>query len=94
LDKYDALTLATVKILSLRKGSSDIDRMEKKWLLYSLNPMSMNLMMFLGNDLIEAIPLEKDSIPVPGYLGHFKRALKEGDPAMPRTSRIPGDRTC
>jgi hypothetical protein len=77
LDKYDALTLATVKILSLRKGSSDIDRMEKKWLLYSLNPMSMNLMMFLGNDLIEAIPLEKDSIPVPGYLGHFKRALKE-----------------
>jgi len=39
--------------------------------------MSMNLMMFLGNDLIEAIPLEKDSIPVPGYLGNFKRALKE-----------------
>ncbi|HLO83302.1 MAG TPA: hypothetical protein VK166_20205 [Chitinophagaceae bacterium] len=39
--------------------------------------MSMNLMMFLGNDLIEAIPLEKDSISVPGYLGNFKRALKE-----------------
>lgn len=34
-------------------------------------------MMFLGNDLIEAIPLEKEHIPVPGYLGNFKRALKE-----------------
>lgn len=37
----------------------------------------MNLMMFLGNDLIEAIPLEKNNISIPGYLGHFKRALKE-----------------
>jgi hypothetical protein len=71
------LALATVKILLAKKGNSDIDRLLEKLLLYSLNPMSMNLMMFLGNDLIEAIPLEKDSIPVPGYLGHFKRALKE-----------------
>jgi len=39
--------------------------------------MSMNLMMFLGNDLLEAIPLDKESIPIPGYLGNFKRALKE-----------------
>jgi hypothetical protein len=37
----------------------------------------MNLMMFLGNDLIEAIPLDKENIPVPGYLGNFKRLLKE-----------------
>jgi hypothetical protein len=37
----------------------------------------MNLMMFLGNDLIEAIPLDKENIPVPGYLGNFKRYLKE-----------------
>ncbi|MGB4772397.1 MAG: hypothetical protein WBP58_13100 [Chitinophagaceae bacterium] len=37
----------------------------------------MTLMMFLGNDLIEAVPLDKENIPVPGYLGHFKRALKE-----------------
>lgn len=37
----------------------------------------MTLMMFLGNDLIEVIPLEKENIPVPGYLGNFKRALKE-----------------
>ena len=34
-------------------------------------------MMYLGNDLIEAIPLEQDSIPRPGYLGSFKRSLKE-----------------
>ena len=37
----------------------------------------MNLMMFLGNDLIETIPLEKENIPIPGYLGRFKRLLKE-----------------
>jgi hypothetical protein len=37
----------------------------------------MNLMMFLGNDLLEAVPLDKESIPVPGYLGNFKRSLKE-----------------
>ncbi len=37
----------------------------------------MTLMMYLGNDLIEAIPLDKENIPVPGYLGNFKRALKE-----------------
>jgi len=33
--------------------------------------------MFLGNDLIEAIPLEQERIPRPGYLGNFKRGLKE-----------------
>jgi len=37
----------------------------------------MTLMMFLGNDLIEAIPLDKENVPIPGYLGNFKRALKE-----------------
>jgi hypothetical protein len=37
----------------------------------------MNLMMFLGNDLLEAVPLDKDSIPIPGYLGNLKRSLKE-----------------
>ncbi len=37
----------------------------------------MKLMMFVGNDLIEAIPLEQEWIPRPGYLGSFKRALKE-----------------
>lgn len=37
----------------------------------------MNLMMYVGNDLIESIPLEKGRISKPGYLGHYKRVLKE-----------------
>ncbi len=32
--------------------------------------------MYIGNDLIEAIPLDDDKIRVPGYVGHFKRFLK------------------
>ncbi|MCZ2459793.1 MAG: hypothetical protein LC128_09200 [Chitinophagales bacterium] len=36
----------------------------------------MNLMMFLGNDLIESVPLELGRISKPGYLGSFKRAMK------------------
>ncbi|MDX2045376.1 MAG: hypothetical protein SFU87_01235 [Chitinophagaceae bacterium] len=37
----------------------------------------MELMMYLGNDLIEAVPLENGRISKPGYLGNFKRKLKE-----------------
>jgi len=33
--------------------------------------------MYLGNDLIEAVPLEDSNIPKPGYVGSFKRNLKE-----------------
>ena len=36
----------------------------------------MKLMMYIGNDLIEAVPLEDANIPKPGYLGNFKRNLK------------------
>jgi hypothetical protein len=36
----------------------------------------MNLMMYIGNDLIEAIQLDLDKIPKPGYVGSFKRNLK------------------
>ena len=36
----------------------------------------MQLMMFIGNDLIEAIPLQKEGLRQPGYLGKFKRNLK------------------
>jgi hypothetical protein len=32
--------------------------------------------MYIGNDLIEAVPLEKDKIKKPGYLGSYKRLLK------------------
>jgi len=36
----------------------------------------MQLMMYIGNDLIEAVPLDPERIPRPGYLGSFKRCLK------------------
>jgi hypothetical protein len=36
----------------------------------------MKLMMYIGNDLIEAIQLDDDKIRIPGYVGHFKRDLK------------------
>lgn len=36
----------------------------------------MELMMYIGNDLIESIPLDQRRIQKPGYLGNFKRALK------------------
>lgn len=36
----------------------------------------MQLMMYIGNDLIEAVPVDKERIPKPGYLGSFKRCLK------------------
>jgi hypothetical protein len=38
--------------------------------------MTMKLMMYIGNDLIEAIQLEDDKIRIPGYVGDFKRNLK------------------
>ena len=57
----------------------------------------MNLMMFLGNDLIEAIPLDKENIPVPGYLGNFKRYLKnkyrDSDSAIPGSAGFFCDRS-
>ncbi len=33
-------------------------------------------MMYIGNDLIEAIQVEASMIQKPGYLGQFKRNLK------------------
>ena len=37
----------------------------------------MKLMMYIGNDLIEAVPLDHEQVPTPGYLGKIKRNLKE-----------------
>lgn len=34
-------------------------------------------MMYLGNDLIEAVPINTSDLRVPGYLGKFKRNLKQ-----------------
>ena len=36
----------------------------------------MLLMLYIGNDLIESVKLDSDKIPKPGYLGQFKRVLK------------------
>lgn len=36
----------------------------------------MQLMMYIGNDHIESVSLDKDRISKPGYLGTFKRNLK------------------
>lgn len=36
----------------------------------------MQLMMFIGNDLIESIQLNLENIPKPGYVGSIKRTLK------------------
>ena len=33
-------------------------------------------MMFLGNDLIESVPINVQDLRIPGYLGKFKRNLK------------------
>lgn len=41
------------------------------------NPLSMTLLMYLGNDLIEAVPLSNDKLSQPGYLGGYKRQLKQ-----------------
>jgi hypothetical protein len=36
----------------------------------------MKLLMYIGNDLIESVPLDTEKIRKPGYLGSFKRTLK------------------
>lgn len=49
----------------------------------------MKLMMFIGNDLIEAVPLNDQDIRVPGYLGKFKRHLKEKYDQLLKSSNEP-----
>jgi hypothetical protein len=34
-------------------------------------------MMYLQNDLLETVPLDRDRVSIPGYLGKIKRDLKE-----------------
>ena len=36
----------------------------------------MQLMLYIGNDLIESVKLDSEKIAKPGYLGQFKRCLK------------------
>lgn len=39
--------------------------------------ISMELVMYLGFDLIDAVPLNTDKITQPGYVGSIKRELME-----------------
>jgi len=48
----------------------------------------MQLMMYLGNDLIASVPLHSDRIPQPGYLGQFKRYMKEKYSELIRESSL------
>jgi hypothetical protein len=49
----------------------------KKGIFFVITNKPMELMMYVGNDHIDSIPINKTKIPVPGYLGHLKRYLKE-----------------
>jgi hypothetical protein len=44
--------------------------------IFVTNPNPMNLLMYIGDDLVESVPLEKEMISKPGYLGNFKRRLQ------------------
>jgi hypothetical protein len=54
-------------------------------------PKPMQLMMYIGNDLIESVPLHLDRISQPGYLGQFKRVLKEKYADLIRESSVTPD---
>lgn len=42
----------------------------------------MQLMMYIGNDLIEAVALDRELVSQQGYLGKIKRHLKEKHHSM------------
>lgn len=48
----------------------------------------MQLMMYIGNDLIEAVKLNEELVSKPGYLGKFKRMLKEKYAELIRESEV------
>jgi hypothetical protein len=64
--KYD-LNIMGIMLLTSDQG----------FLYFALYLFPMELMMYLGNDLIESIPIHFDQLSQPGYLGKFKRVLKE-----------------
>ncbi len=46
-------------------------------------------MMFVGNDLIESVPINPSDLKVPGYLGKFKRSLKSKYAELIQTASQP-----
>lgn len=71
------MVFANVQSVNLlpKKSSSEIVLKPKIGLVCTIS-CYMQLMMYIGNDLIEAVPLDLKSIPKPGYVGSFKRSLK------------------
>jgi hypothetical protein len=53
------------------------------------NPAPMKLLMYISNDLIDSVPLEKSKIVYPGYIRRFTRILKEKHDTLIRQS--PGE---
>jgi hypothetical protein len=49
----------------------------KKLFYFGPNPVAMKLMMYLGNDLVESLPVNVKELSVPGYLGRLKRQLRQ-----------------
>ena len=37
----------------------------------------MQLMMYIGNDLVESVPLDRNKVTIPGYVGTLKRELEQ-----------------
>ena len=68
---------ATVKLHSAKKSTYWIVHIPKNYFFCIIQyPISMKLMMYLGNDLVEAVPINVQDLRIPGYLGKFKRNLK------------------
>ena len=49
----------------------------------------MQLMMYLGNDLVDSIPVDLHLLSQPGYLGKFKRVLKNKHAELIQESSVP-----
>jgi hypothetical protein len=49
----------------------------------------MQLMMYIGNDMIEAVTVSEERVSQPGYLGKFKRMLKDKYADLIRESKTP-----
>jgi hypothetical protein len=45
--------------------------------------------MFLGNDMIDSVPVQMNQLSLHGYLGRFKRVLKEKHADLIRESGTP-----
>lgn len=37
----------------------------------------MQLLMYLNNDCIDSVPIDKSCITLPGYMGHFIKMLRQ-----------------